>query len=109
MDELKERSWGELEGISSAEMYQIEEWEEKNPFLLPNRGIEPRKVFKSRILNGINRALNYKDVPLIVSHGRVFLVLCELLNIPLLRQIPNTTLIECSPKKTGWQINYLKD
>lgn len=107
IDELKERSWGLLEGISSVEMYRIEEMEEKNPHLLPDRGVEHREAFKARILRGLNIALDHKDEPLIVSHGRVFLSLCELLNIPLVRQIPNTTLIECSPTKKGWQINFL--
>lgn len=109
INELKERSWGHLEGISSAEMYHIEELEEKNPHLPTRGGIEDRGAFKSRILRGLNLALAYEDEPLIVSHGRVFLSLCEILNVPLIRQIPNTTLIECCPTVTGWQINYLKD
>ena len=109
INELKERSWGQLEGASSIEMYQIEEMEEKNPYLFLDKGIENRDVFKSRILRGLNIALNYEDEPLIVSHGRVFLSICELLNVPLIRQIPNTTLIECSPTHKGWQINFIKD
>lgn len=109
IDELKERNWGQLEGISSTEMYRIEEMEEKNPHLPSQNGIEDREAFKSRILRGLNIALNDHDEPLIVSHGRVFLSLCELLDIPLIRQIPNTTLIECSPMKDGWQVNFIKD
>jgi len=105
IDELKERDWGELEGCSRAEMYRIEELEEKNPYFLPQKGVELREAFKSRILRGMNIALNQEDAPLIVSHGRVFLTLCELLNIPLVRQIPNAILIECSPTTDGWQIN----
>lgn len=109
INELKERGWGQLEGVSSTEMYQIEELEEKNQLLLPERGVEHREAFKSRILRGLNIALNDDDEPLIVSHGRVFLSLCELLNISLIRQIPNTTLIECLPKNDGWQINFIKN
>jgi probable phosphoglycerate mutase len=108
IDELKERSWGELEGISSTEMYRIEELEEKNPHLLPQRGVEQRESFTARILRGINIALSHEDEPLIVSHGRVFLSLCELLNIPLIRQVPNAILIECSPTKDGWQVNIIE-
>lgn len=109
IDELKERSWGELEGIASAEMYRIEELEEKNASFFPQRGVEERGAFKSRILQGMNKVLSYENEPLIVSHGRVFLSLCDLLNVPLIRQIPNTSLIECSPFKDGWQIKFLKD
>lgn len=109
IDELKERSWGELEGISSTEMYRIEELEEKNPHLPPEKGIEHRGAFQSRILQGLTLALSREDEPLIVSHGRVFLSLCELLDIPLIRQIPNTTLIECSPSKNGWQVKVIKN
>lgn len=104
IEELKEREWGAIEGLSSSEMYHIEEIEEKNPEYTPGKGIEPRNTFKTRILNGFNQALNEGDPPLIISHGRVFLLLCELLNIPLMRQIPNTTLIKCVSTKSGWLI-----
>jgi broad specificity phosphatase PhoE len=111
IDELKERGWGKLEGISSEEMYRIEELEEKDLGYYPGNNVEPREAFKSRILRGINIALEQEEnVPLIVSHGRVFLSLCDILNVPLLRQVPNTTLIECVPLlNKGWQISYLKD
>lgn len=109
IDELKERNWGQLEGSLSAEMYRIEEMEEKKLVVPPYKGIEDREAFKSRILCGLNIALNHDQEPLIVSHGRVFLSICELLNIPLIRQIPNTTLIECSPSKHGWQVSFIKD
>jgi broad specificity phosphatase PhoE len=109
IDELKERNWGQLEGISSLQMYHIEEMEEKDPDYQPGKGVESRDVFKSRILRGINIALELDDVPLIISHGRVFLSLCDILNVPLLRQVPNTTLIECSPGNIGWQVSYKKD
>ncbi len=108
IEELKERGWGKLEGISSLEMYRIEEKEEKNPHLSPEKDIEQREAFKSRVLRGLNIALNSEDEPLIVSHGRVFLSLCELLNVPLIRQIPSTTLIECSPANEEWQINFIQ-
>lgn len=109
IDEFKERCWGKLEGISSAQMYHIEKTEEENLPLLKEKGVEDREAFKSRILCGLNRALAHDDAPLIVSHGRVFLLICELLNTPPIRQIPNTTLIECSPSEEGWQLNLIRD
>jgi broad specificity phosphatase PhoE len=85
-------------------MYRIEEMEEADPLYNPVNGIEKRDAFRKRILSGINIALTGHDDPLIVSHGRFFLVLCELLNIPSIRQIPNTTLIECYPLSNKWKI-----
>lgn len=105
IDELKERGWGDLEGMTNQMMYQIEEMEEKNLPVPSQDGVEDREVFKARVLKGINMALENEKAPLIVSHGRVFLVLCELLQLPLIRQIPNTTLIECKPSPYGWEIN----
>lgn len=105
VDDLKERGWGELEGSSSEEMYRIEELEELQK-IHAGKGIEPREVFKKRIAQGINFAINQDENALIVSHGRVFLLLCELLNIPLIRQVPNTCLVECLPKPNSWEINY---
>ncbi len=94
IDELKERDWGELEGISSEEMYAIERQEEADPLFIPGQGIETRADFKKRITIGLNKAFEHHPYPLIVSHGRLFLALCELLELPPLRQVPNLTLIE---------------
>lgn len=103
IDELKERAWGEMEGGSSEAMYLIEEAEEKNQPIPQYRGMETREAFKGRIMKGFNRALSSGPSSLIVSHGRVFLCLCEILEVPLIRQIPNTTLITLEPTKTGWK------
>lgn len=107
LDHLKERYWGTMEGASSEEMYQIEERESKDPFYDPGQSIEPRQEFKARILQGMNQALLTKD-PLIVSHGRVFLVLCELLGIPIIKQIPNAAIIECEYIDPKWQIRIIR-
>ena len=107
IDELKERSWGELEGLSNTEMYRIEELEEKDPGFFPKSGVEERDLFKQRICRGMNAALRFEGEPLIVSHGRVFLSLCELLNIERVRQIPNTTLVECVHTAGQWKTTVL--
>lgn len=104
LDELMERGWGELEGISSEEMYAIEELEERNEFNLIS-GIETRADFKLRILKGLNKILLQEERPLIISHGRVFLVMCDYLSVPIIRQIPNTTLITCTPSLKGWDLS----
>jgi broad specificity phosphatase PhoE len=106
VEELKERSWGRLEGISSDQMYKIEELEEADPNFQEEDTIEPRASFKSRIVEGINMILAGEEAnPLIVSHGRVFLVLCEALNVPAVRQVPNTTIVQCMPTSSRWVIH----
>jgi broad specificity phosphatase PhoE len=106
-DQLKERAWGEVEGKSSQLMYIIEEQETLDPLFNPYQGVESRTQFKSRLQTGINQSLLQCESPLIVSHGRAFLILCELLNIPLIKQIPNAVLLECSPKDGNWEITQL--
>lgn len=105
LDELKERHWGELEGKSSVEMYKIEEQEEDDELFFAGRGIETRKEFKKRIISGINQAFEIHPAPLIVSHGRLFLVLCELLNIPTTRQVSNLELIQFEKIKSEWKVS----
>ncbi len=108
VDHLKERHYGQLEGGPSFQMYEQEEQEQKNPGFFQEKGIEPRDKFKERILLGINRALESAEVPLIVSHGRVFMTLCEILGLPLLRQVPNTTLYLCEPTQDGWSLQAVE-
>ena len=104
LEDLKERGWGEREGYVNTHMYQIEEEEEKNRDFIPGYGIENRSAFRSRLIQGLNLVLSHEAFPLIVSHGRVFLVLSEILQVPLVRQIPNATVIECCPKGNKWEV-----
>lgn len=105
VDDLKERGWGQKEGISSQEMYRIEMEEEAYAAYDPGCGIEPRNQFKLRIISGINKALQYEN-PLIVSHGRLFLCLSEIMGLPPVRHIPNATVIECTPSQDNWTLTY---
>jgi broad specificity phosphatase PhoE len=105
IDALKERKWGLIEGAASTEMYRIEELEEQNIPYASHFGIESRSAFKLRVLQGINSVLS-EETPLFVSHGRVFLVLLEILKIPLIRQLPNTAVVECIPFYDKWKIAF---
>lgn len=105
VDAIKERKWGLMEGSTSAEMYQVEQLEERNIPYNSHFGIESREAFKLRVLHGINSTLS-KETPLLVSHGRVFLVLLEILRIPLIRQLPNATIVECTPLHDKWKIAF---
>ncbi len=103
--ELAERSWGDLEGMSNEEMYAVERCEEKDSFYTSERGIEPRSVFRARVLRGILEAQKVSPHPLIVSHGRVFMELCHLFGLPLIRQLSNCQLVEIAPTTKGWIAN----
>lgn len=107
MDELAERSWGELEGTSSEQMYEIERLEEE--FLYdPKRGVEPRYTFRERVLKGIFKAQKYSSHPFIVSHGRVFKELCYLLDMPITRQLANCKLVKITPKNNKWTATVIE-
>lgn len=104
---LKERAFGNLEGISSEQMYQIEKEEEKNSEYNPGNGVESRAACRKRIKSALHEALLLHEKPLLVSHGRVFMSLCEVLNLPIIRQIPNLTLIKFEQEKACWSMDYV--
>lgn len=104
IDTLKERSWGQLEGISSTEMYRMEEMEEIDPNYHIGQGVEERHSFQLRLIEGFTSALANDGVPLIVSHGRVFLSLCDIIGIPRIRQIPNAIPIQFNPVGSNWDL-----
>lgn len=106
--ELSERSWGDLEGAPSREMYSIEKLEENDPSYKSDKKIEKRHEFRKRIYQGLSMAQNYGSHPLIVSHGRVFLEICLILGMPPMRQIPNCQLIEVVPNNNNWQATFIK-
>ncbi len=102
--EWAERSWGKLEGMPSEQMYEIEQKEEADPHYVPEKSVESRTAFRQRILRGLSLAQNLHPHPLIVSHGRVFLELCYLLNLPPIRQIPNCQLVELRFHSNRWTV-----
>lgn len=105
---LQERYWGSLEGESSEKMYAFEV--EESSFTqaeYQKSGVESLSMFKSRIVDGINYCLERSDFPLIVSHGRVFHSLCDLLGLPQIKQLPNGCLIHCKPCLIGWEVACL--
>lgn len=107
VSELSERNWGLLEGITSEEMYAIERLEEMNPSYSSAQGVESRELFRKRVAQGIAIAQTFHSHPLIISHGRVFVELCYLLDIPPIRQIKNCQLIKIIPDDRSWQIQII--
>ncbi len=105
IDELKERAWGSLEGRSSELMYAQEQKELNSleEILEPNdRLFETRAQFLKRVALGINLALEKPSSVLIVSHGRLFHALCQLMNIPIVQQLGHETPIVCTPSSEKW-------
>lgn len=105
--ELSERCWGLLEGISSEEMYSIEHLESNDLSYYPEKGVEPRCVFRQRVIKGISIAQTLHQHPLIVSHGRVFFELCHILDVPPLLQIQNCQLMKIDPIFNTWKIHII--
>lgn len=105
--ELSERCWGLLEGISSEEMYSIECLESNDPSYFPEKGVEPRSVFRQRVIKGISIAQAFHPHPLIVSHGRVFFELCHILGVPPILQIQNCQLMKINPIFNNWKIHTM--
>ncbi len=94
-----------MEGISSDAMYEIESLEEINPDYKLDPSIESRENLKFRVFQGLEIAFRQHREPLIVSHGRLFVSLCELLEIPVVRQIPNLCLFEIAKRSGEWILN----
>jgi len=109
VEELSERSWGDLEGISSQEMYNIEKLEEDDPDYIVGQKVEKRREFRKRIHQGIQIAQSYHPHPLIISHGRVFVEVCLILGLSLVRQVPSCQLIEFSQNNNGWNLTFIKE
>lgn len=89
-------------------MYEIEEMEEADPHYYPGHRIEARSHFKERALRGLSKAFALHPTPFVVSHGRLFLSLCEALEVPMIRQIPNLTIIEFTKADSKWRHNILQ-
>ncbi|MDF2550107.1 MAG: hypothetical protein K0S07_1174 [Chlamydiales bacterium] len=105
VEDLQERYWGSLEGDSSEKMYAFEREESAfTPSDYQKTQVESLSQFKERIVAGINACLKKSAFPLIVSHGRVFYTLCQLLGIGQVKQLPNAWVTHCQPHQSGWRI-----
>ncbi|PIS01931.1 MAG: hypothetical protein COT85_07240 [Chlamydiae bacterium CG10_big_fil_rev_8_21_14_0_10_42_34] len=109
LEELKERNWGHMQGSSSSQMYEFEMHEELNPDFVPPLGIETRTEMKERLKKGLEKAFQIHREPLLVSHGRLFIALCELLEVPLIRQVPNLCLIKFCHDGSSWSCQLLSE
>jgi len=107
---LMERAWGEYQGVSSEKMYAYEEAENNNNTLVPlsDKEFETKEIFKTRIQAAFNAAMKLKSPILIVSHGRFFRCLCEVLEIPATRQIENAVPIRLALNEEIWSLEKMQ-
>jgi len=97
-DIIQERNFGRLEGLPNTMMYEFESLENKG--LLPkiaysNLEIETLEQFSNRvkqIINLITERLDTDNI-LIISHGRVFNMLCDILHAAKIKQLEHNEVV----------------
>lgn len=107
IEELKERHYGILEGGKSEVMYYLEEKEIEHPSIPKMYRVEEREAVRKRLISGINRCHKASENPLIVSHGRLFSILCEIMDVPPPEQLANTAIALCEPTSSGWNVKMI--
>ena len=97
-DELKERSWGALEGTSM-------DWDGVTPI----ERMESIDDFKSRIANSLHEALKPEHTTLIVAHSGVYTAITEMMNLKGQRSQNCIPYLFIPPKDTqsSWTIQQL--
>lgn len=107
LEEFQERNYGSLEGGSSQDMYTYEEKERSNPHQILDPSIETLPAIRLRLEKGLKIAFARNDEPFIVSHGRLFLSLCDYLEVPQIPQIKNLSLYEFQKNAKKWEIRQI--
>ncbi len=103
LPELMERNWGYLEGVSSERMYEVEVLEETVSSYPLHPSIESRQSLEMRAKQAVEMAFKLDAQPLLVSHGRLFVSLCDAFHMPCPKQIKNLSLLEITQKEDRWQ------
>lgn len=79
IDELKECSWGTMEGQSKADDTWLDDWRQD----LPIEGAELFSEFSTRVLRGFKKAMELPGPVLIVAHGGVYWPIQKALNLSI--------------------------
>lgn len=108
---LRERCWGELQGGERSKMIEQEMREAAACYHDPTiiKGLESLADFDNRVRHEFSTILGRSevDIPLIVSHGRVFRAVCSLLHATTELPLPNAAPVWCEPEKGGWKIRKM--
>lgn len=84
IEDLKECSWGVMEGKKKGDGKWLGEWR-KDIFI---EGAEFYTSFKKRVIRGLHQALSLPGPVLVVAHGGVYWAIQEALNLPFV-DLPN--------------------
>lgn len=85
IEELKECSWGVMEGQRKDDGGWIEQW--RKDFVI--KEAEIFSSFAKRVMRGLGKALEYPEEPvLVIAHGGVYWAIREALNLPFI-DLPN--------------------
>ncbi len=107
LKEFEERGYGYLEGGSSEAMYIFEEQEKRNPDVPIHPSVESLEAIKLRLEKGLKTAFAKDASPFIVSHGRLFVSLCQYLGVPHESQIKNLSLYQFIQTLEKWEIREI--
>lgn len=107
LKEFEERGYGYLEGKPSEMMYAFEEEEKRNPTKPIDPSVESLEAINFRLQKGLETAFAKDFSPFIVSHGRLFVSLCEYLEVPHESQIKNLSLYEFKKTLKKWEIRQI--
>lgn len=100
VDELKELSFGAIEGKPIGDGAVFEEWLKG---LAPS-GAERAEEFDARVMRGLLHGQQFSSPTLIVSHGAVFMAMLRLLGMPFDRiQNCQAVYMEPSNNEGGWK------
>ena len=88
VEELREACWGVMEGKPRGDSDWLELWRKGG--LIDDA--ETYEEFKSRVITGLYKAMDYPAPVLIVSHGGVYWVIQEMLKLDV-KDLPNATPI----------------
>lgn len=104
VDELKECSWGIMEGQPKDVGLWMQRWGQGD--VIPHA--EHRQDFLQRIIRGMNTALSDNELVLIVAHGGVYWAIQEVLQIPT-GHISNCCIIAHRPPKDPLQTWHIEE
>lgn len=84
VEDLKECSWGIMEGKPKGDGEWIHEWRNGGQL----EGVEAFSVFTNRVMKGLQQALILQGPVLVVAHGAVYWAIQEALGLPFM-DLPN--------------------
>jgi broad specificity phosphatase PhoE len=105
IDELKEKGCGTFEGMLKPEIEKVRL--QHNDLKYFPQDAETVLTFQERIIQGINKALQFPFPVLVVSHGGVCRALMAIMKFDAFVDLENCKIIKCIPNIKKWQIEFI--